>query len=56
MILSTKLKTYKTFWSVKFGYSRLVGLYPSIPQKTDLNALREALDNTENKQLPKITC
>ena len=31
----------------------VVGLYPSIPHETGLKALSEALDNRENKQIPK---
>ena len=30
----------------------VVGLYPSIPHEAGLKALREALDNRENKQIP----
>ena len=30
----------------------VVGLYPSIPHEAGLNALREALDNRENKHIP----
>ena len=30
----------------------VVGLYPSIPHEVSLKALREALDNRENKQIP----
>ena len=30
----------------------VVGLYPSIPQEAGLKALKEALDNRENKQIP----
>ena len=30
----------------------VVGLYPSIPHKAGLNALREALDYRENKYIP----
>ena len=30
----------------------VVGLYPSIPHEAGLKALREALDNRENKQTP----
>ena len=30
----------------------VVGLYPSIPHQAGLKALREALDNRENKQIP----
>ena len=30
----------------------VAGLYPSILQETGLKALREALDNRENKQIP----
>ena len=30
----------------------IVSIYPSIPHKTGLNALREALDNRENKHIP----
>ena len=30
----------------------VIGLYPSIPHKSGLKALRKALDNRENKQIP----
>ena len=30
----------------------VIGLYPSIPHKADLIALREALDEKENEHIP----
>ena len=53
MILSTRLKTYKTFLRAQFWLqANVVGLYPGILHKGGLNVLREALNNRENKHIP----
>ena len=53
MILSTELKTLENISEGEILVKvDAIGLYPSIPHKTELIVLRETLYDKENKHIP----